>query len=247
MKEPWVKIFGTIDGGLELMNAARPAMHQVLAVQQDKMPTLERLHETRGVLPPALHEARYPLNFLNKHLVDLLTVDKGCIIQPPHIYELFWCKQLLNHTTPTLCTKVVIEVWSSNSQTWEKGPAGKGCQECWRERGYTSWFRHVDATQVRGAVQQIRFLAIRVKEGWASYWNWPEFEKDLFHTHSMSNLLTPPGLVSCCDYATPPLTEHIPDARVHPMPNRPQSWIKTERGFRRLHLDETARGLGMPK
>jgi hypothetical protein len=68
------------------------------------------------------------------------------------------------------------------------------------------------------------------------------------YTRSMSNLLTPPGLVSHRDYAIPPLTEHIPDARVHPsMPNRLQSWIKTETGFCRLHLDETACGLGMPK
>jgi hypothetical protein len=128
-----------IDGGLELMNAVWPAMHQVLAVRRDKMPALEKLHETRGVLPHALHP-------------------------------------------------------------------------------------------------------VRVQEGWASYWNWLEFEKNLFHTRSMSNMLTPPGLVLRHDYATPPLTEHIPDARVHPMPNRPQSWIKTERGFRCLHLDETARG-----
>jgi hypothetical protein len=81
----------------------------------------------------------------------------------------------------------------------------------------------VDATQVGGAIQKIRFLAIRVKEGWASYWNWPEFEKDLFPTGSMPNLLTPPELVSRHDYATSLWTEHIPDARVHPMPNRPQS------------------------
>jgi hypothetical protein len=31
------------------------------------------------------------------------------------------------------------------------------------------------------------------------------------------------------------------------MPNRPCSYVKTERGYRWLHLDETARGLGLPK
>jgi hypothetical protein len=155
--------------------------------------------------------------------LDLLTVDKGCIIQPPHSYELFRWEQLLNHSTPTHCPKVIIKVWSSNVQKWEKGPSGKACRECWRERGYTSRFCHVDATQVGGAIQQIRFLAVWVKDGWASYWNWPEFEKDLFHTCSMSNLLTPPGLVLHHDYAMPPLTEHTPDTHIHPMPNRPQS------------------------
>jgi hypothetical protein len=149
LKEPWVKTLGTIDGGLELMNAAWPTMHQVLAVQRDKMPALEKLHETRGVLPPALYKARYPLNFLDKHPVDLLTVDKGCLIHPPHSYELSRWEQLLNHTsTSTLCPKVVIKVWSSNVQMWKKGPARKACQERWRERGYTSRFRCVDATQV---------------------------------------------------------------------------------------------------
>jgi hypothetical protein len=33
LKDPWVKTFGTIDGGLELMNAAWPAMRQVFAVR----------------------------------------------------------------------------------------------------------------------------------------------------------------------------------------------------------------------
>jgi hypothetical protein len=54
----WVKTFGIIDGGLELMNAAWPTMHQVLVVQQDKMPALEKLHESRGVLPLALYKTQ---------------------------------------------------------------------------------------------------------------------------------------------------------------------------------------------
>jgi hypothetical protein len=52
-KEPWVKTFGTIDGGLELMNAAWPTMHQVFVVRREKMTALEKLHETRGA-PPLL-------------------------------------------------------------------------------------------------------------------------------------------------------------------------------------------------
>ena len=44
LKDPWVKTFGTIDGGLELMNAAWPAMCQVFAVRcEDSTKTMELL------------------------------------------------------------------------------------------------------------------------------------------------------------------------------------------------------------
>jgi hypothetical protein len=43
LKEPWVKTFGAIDGGLELMKVTWPTRHhQVFATQQDKMPALEQ-------------------------------------------------------------------------------------------------------------------------------------------------------------------------------------------------------------
>jgi hypothetical protein len=50
------------------------------------MPVLEKLHADQGT-PPCLCEARCPLNLLSRNPVDLLTVDKGCIAQPPHGYE----------------------------------------------------------------------------------------------------------------------------------------------------------------
>mgnify|MGYP000066861504 CR=1 FL=1 len=230
LKDPWVKTFGTIDGGLELMNAAWPTMRQVFAVRREKMPALGKLHEDQGTSPPLLYGARYPLNLLSRNPVDLLTVDKGCVTQPPHGYELTRWEDLLNHTDQESRPKVVVEIWASNAQTWEKGPAGKACRERWRERGYSSRFRRVDATQVGGAIQQVRFLAVRVQEDWASYWHWPDFEKDSFQVRSMSKLLTPPGLVSVRDYRTPAGPCYLPDARTDPMPNRPKAWIKTEEG-----------------
>jgi hypothetical protein len=250
LKEPWVKTFGTIDGGLELMNAAWPTMRQVFAVRRDKMPALERLHEAD---PPVLYEARYPLTLLNRTPVDLLTVDRGCLTRAPHGYEINRWEDLLNHTDKANRPKVVVEIWASNAQTWERGPAGKVCRVRWQDRGYVSRFRRVDATQVGGAIQQVRFVAVRIQEDWASYWNWPEFEKDSGHVRSMSNLLTPPGLVSFRDYGTPGVAgtpsqgAYVPDARTEPMPNRPYAWVKTERGVRRLSFEETARGLGLPK
>jgi hypothetical protein len=204
LKDPWVKTFGTIDGELELMNAAWPAMQQVFfSVRREEMPALERPHEDQGTPPPLLLEARHPLNLLTRNSVGLLTVDKGCIAQPPHGHESNRWEDLLNHTPWGLRPKVVIEIWSSNAQTWEKGPAGKVCRERWRERGHVSRFRRVDATQVGGAIQQVRFIAVRAKEGWASCWQWPVFEKDAFQVRSMSSLLTFPGLVSARDCGSP--------------------------------------------
>lgn len=144
-------------------------MHQVFAVRRAEMPAFERLHDGHGTLPPWLYKAWYPLNLLARNLVDLLIVDKGCITQPPHGYKSNRWEDLLNHTNQELSPKVVIKMWSSNLQTWEKGPAGKACQERWRERAYVSWFRRVDATQVGGAIQQVRFIPVRVKDGWALY------------------------------------------------------------------------------
>jgi hypothetical protein len=57
--------------------------------------------------------------------LDLLTVDQGCIAQPLYGYELNRWEDLLNHADQERRPKVVIKIWSSNSQTWEKGPAGK--------------------------------------------------------------------------------------------------------------------------
>jgi hypothetical protein len=68
------------------MNAAWPAMRQVFAVCQEKMPALEKLHKDQGTPPPLLHQAWHPLNLLSRNPVDLLTVDKGCVTQPPHGY-----------------------------------------------------------------------------------------------------------------------------------------------------------------
>jgi hypothetical protein len=105
----------------------------------------------------------------------------------PHGYEINRWEDLLNHTDKANRPKVVFEIWASNAQTWERGPAGKVCRVWWQDRGYVSRFRRVDATQVGGAIQQVWFVAVRIQEDWASYWNWPEFEKDSSHVRSIWN------------------------------------------------------------
>jgi hypothetical protein len=62
----------------------------------------------------------------------------------------------------------------------------------------------------------------------------------------MVNLLTPPGLVPYKAYDRKS-TRDPPDARTEPMLGALSAWIKTERGVQRVALEETSRGLGMPK
>jgi hypothetical protein len=44
---------------------------------------------------------------------------KACAPTPTKCPESIWFG-LLNHTNQELCPKVVIEIWSSDVQTWEK-------------------------------------------------------------------------------------------------------------------------------
>jgi hypothetical protein len=95
-----------------------------------------------------------------------------------------------------------------------------------------SRFQRVDATQVGGAIQKLRFVFVRVKEEWALHWHWPKFEKDASLVWSrMYNLLTPPGLESSHHDCGAPAADaaYVAGSHICPMPTRPQSsWIKME-------------------
>jgi hypothetical protein len=81
---------------------------------------------------------------------------------------------------------------------------------------------------------------------WSHVWTWKPAECAPDQVRPMSNLLTPPGLVSRHAY----LTRHhdnVPQARIHPMPAQAKALIETEKGVRRLFPEETANGLGIPK
>lgn len=124
------------------MNAAWPAMCQVFAVRWEKMLALLTWEEAPWIerYSSSYFVGQHPLSFLIKHPVDLLTVNKGCDIQSPRGYETFHWGQLLNHTDKEIHPKVVANIWSSDAQIWEKGPAEKACQECCQEQGYSTSF-----------------------------------------------------------------------------------------------------------
>jgi hypothetical protein len=80
LKDPWVKTYGTIDGGLELMNAAWPTMRQAFAVRLRPLPDLEKLAKKKDAPAPTLYQARYPMNLL---MLGRETLDYVCFILYP--------------------------------------------------------------------------------------------------------------------------------------------------------------------
>ena len=137
---------------------------------------------------------RYSLDLLNKNPVDLLVVDQGTNTQPPNQYSRNPWEEVVEASTPPNKPKVVVEAWPATAQLWSKGPMNKACVTRWQKQGYTSHCKLVRATEVGGAIRQIRLIIARVAKN--RNWNWDCIDRDPDLIRPMSNLLTPPGLVS---------------------------------------------------
>lgn len=96
-----------------------------------------------------------------------------------------------------------------------------------------------------GVIHQVRLLVVRVRNDYASRWAWSFEESAPKFSRPMSNLLTPPGLFKPHTYVANRTGDPI--AWAEPMPAKPRAFIQTEVGSQRLLLEETARGVGLPK
>ena len=76
-------------------------------------------------------------------------------------------------------------------------------------------------------------------------WVWSAEETEINMPSSVSNLLTPPGLVGSHKHVKGKTGDPI--ASIHPVPSVVEACVKTERGTRLLMPEETSRGLGVPK
>jgi hypothetical protein len=238
--DPWVGTYGTIDAGLETMRLAWPVLEHRFAVRRPEDLCITVEEETYHKIGP-----RYPSNLLSRKPVDLLVVEQGHIQRPPSsAAEQNW-EALIAATPISKRPRVVIESWGSGADLWEKGPTTKGSQSRWSKLGYTSRCRRVNASHVGGAINQVRLLVARVQDAYAPLWSWKAYPSPPPPARPMGNLLTPPGLVRKSAYCQ--LEIDSPMDTLDPMPSYPGAWIKTERGHRRLLMEETARGLGVPK
>jgi hypothetical protein len=91
-------------------------------------------------------------------------------------------------------------------------------------------------------------LVARVATDHADSWMWGAPESDPEVCRPMSNLLTPSGLMRGHGTVYLDHAYHAaPNSATEPMPGKVGGLIRTDRGIRRLNLDETGQGLGLPK
>jgi hypothetical protein len=213
--------------------------------QSEKAPSVDLLPSSNPQI--FVGHNRYRKDLLEKCPVDLLVVERGTFHQPPTSLERSPWENLVNGTTTSNRPKVVIEIWAPSAQLWNRGPMSKGCVTRWKTHDFVTHCRLTKATSVGGAIQQDRLLIARVHNAYNESWRWDTSDRAPDVIRPMGNLLTPPGLVNLRHYVRHPSPDQLPHALRNPMPGRLGAFICTERGVRRVHPDETARGLGIPK
>jgi hypothetical protein len=237
-----ISSYGCIDGGFELARLAWSKLEHRFSVRRDKERVDQGLADAPGKVFFGHH--RYPQKLLQKLPVDLLIVERGHLFQPIKNYSPEPWEDLVKSTRVRSRPKVILESWSNVAQTWTRGPVCKATITRWQAQGYATRCQLLRATKFGGAIQQSRFLVVRILGDLCQEWHWPQPEKDSEFVRPMSNLLTPPGLLRA---KTNKFVQTGIDPILEPMPCRPGLWIKTKGGSRRLQPDEVSRGLGLPK
>ena len=173
----WVQSFGIIDGGLELMKEAWPSLEHKFSVRRSAI----ELAGDAGTNKPTIYlgHHRYPAILLKKHPVDLLAVENGYLKTPPIKYSRTAWTNLVEGTPQECRPRVVVETWPASAQMWRQGPICKAHTTVWKEMGYTTRCRVVNATEVGGAVNQERLIVARVHVHWDHLWRWGRFEAGL--------------------------------------------------------------------
>ena len=234
-----LRTYGTIDCGLELMSQAWGSLQQEFSIGG------------RPLSPPNHSQlnGRAPLNFLNKHPVDLLVADRGSAT-PPAAREVFHEDRWLTMVARAALEnrpKVILESWPDSSISWMNSPVSKARRTAWEKLGYTSRYHLVDSLAWGGAIKQTRLLVARVELARDHLWKWERRTSPSTH-RPMGNLLTPWGLLPrhVKRQPTPSGGTERPHSDRDPMPCALGAFISTPQGTRRLQSDELARGLGAP-
>ena len=105
--EPWVRSYGVIDGGFEVMRAAWPKLEHVFSVRRNE----ERIEGEVSPEPKQLliEPHRLPNKLLVDFPVDLLTIERGYNTKPPLTYEHSSWEKLVSQTEEGKRPRVVIE------------------------------------------------------------------------------------------------------------------------------------------
>jgi hypothetical protein len=120
----------------------------------------------------------------------------------------------------------VLENWLPHAQLREFGPSGKAAVTRWKDLGYHTQVKLIDAKYYGGAIVQPRFIVVHEHGQTESRWQWAA-DPISTEPHPMSNLLTPKGLLPRWrkNYGLVPPGDH-PTADRDPMPSKPGGWIR---------------------
>ena len=239
--------FGTVDGGGELMRVAWLQMEHVFAVQQLGDTVLSSIPADVSSPDPTVYIGcpHLPKHLLNKKPVDLLVVERSSDSKCPPVGHIFLSERTVERTQASHRPKVVLECWKTSAITWTNGPFTKAYQARWAQHGYESSLKLLHGLDVGSATNHYHLMIDRVAKSLMPLWNWPDSPHKTPY-RSMSNLLTPPGLVPKHLYlkaSSAPASCAASD----PMPIHPGARIRTTKGVRGLALDEFCRGLGYLK
>ena len=228
--------------------------HQL--VFQAYMQSANSLGPPSDVGIPTYPHGRTPSDLLARHPVDVLVVDlpQGNTSTPET--ELPPWFRLLDSCPPALRPRIVIQAWDTDALWEEDGPASKSPRKALERLNYDTRFRVFRGRDHGSPVDQDRLIVISYTrigspeqgpthpdtEAW-------EINQTPMGPRAMSNCLRPTGAGMLHDSLPrgsrtddePPLSTR------DPMPPACGRWIKTPKGYRRLHADELAKGLGVPK
>ena len=198
---------------------------------------------------------RLPRDLFEKDPVDVFVVERGHIINEEKKDSTLGWRSVVQETSIGRRPGLIVESWDSRALLWGCSPVSKIEKVRWAENGYVSRYQVVRATQVGGAIRQERLLVVRIQNALSPYWRWDHLVKTTEQQErSMSNLLTPPGLVDRREWhqELPSHVHKILDHRREAMPwaykSDRRGWICDEkRGYRRLSIQEAAKALGVNK
>ena len=232
-----LKTYGIVDGGLELGRLATSKLKLQWTVRRPGPPP-----PSWGVEPQEIYNGypRLPPTVIEQCPVDLLLAEYSHL-QQSHTEGPKSLEVALSRCVSARRPLYVVEAWDPGSAMWRQGPVAKLTVTRWKELGYATRCRKVNATAAGGALDQERLMVIRSRGPLGDPFEWASLETG--SSRVMSNLLTPPGLVPSRCYRPEPLTSP-PHSLQQAMPSTAGKLIRTPQGVRRLEVDEFIRGLG---
>jgi hypothetical protein len=189
-------------------------------------------------------------------LVDCLLVEGNSINWLP------WLNEGKKEAAASTIIWMVSSSFIGNDKT---GPMSSGRRKLMSQRGYSSKFWHLCAEEYGAALHQDRLAVIYYRSTCEQISGPVKPTPMNLPARAMNNLLLPVGIPQKAWYhgeeregtmeeilrESPCLVKKLINStpiheHVGPMPDRPNTWIRSERGVRRLQTSELAKAKGLP-